>query len=164
MREAERKIMDTKLQEFKSLLKEKGYKMTVQRLAIFEALHQVHMHPTAEEIHQQVVKRYPIIGLSTVYNTLETLCQLGQVKKVSLDPGNTRYDIISSNHCHMVCLGCGIIEDVGDIACDNCKRRLEDHHQFKVEHFAASFFGYCQNCSQQSGHSPSESLQKIQSQ
>jgi len=138
--------METSMDTLRSRLKEKGYKLTFQRMTIYEALHKGPRHPTAEELHSYVSKKFPMIGLSTVYNTLETLCELGQLNKVSIEPNATRYDIISKNHIHLVCLKCGEIHDMFDLTCEPCRRAVEQETKFQIEGHSATFYGRCIKC------------------
>ena len=52
------------------ILKEKGYRLTSQRLAILDVLHSSDKHLAAEDIYNQVRAKYPRINRSTVYRTL----------------------------------------------------------------------------------------------
>ena len=59
-------------EQFKRLLKEKGLKVTNQRLMVLEALAACpDKHLTAEEIYEMVKADYPEIGLATVYRTIQ---------------------------------------------------------------------------------------------
>ncbi|HEQ59981.1 MAG TPA: transcriptional repressor, partial [Firmicutes bacterium] len=117
--------MEASVEDFRARLREKGYKLTFQRLTIFEALQQGPRHPTAEELHRYVARKFPMIGLSTVYNTLETLCQLGELSKVAIGPNVTRYDVDPQPHVHLVCLKCGRIFDMPDLKCEPCRLAVE---------------------------------------
>lgn len=61
-----------KMQELlKKRLKEKGLKVTRQRLLVLSVLEQNNgSHMTAEDIYELVSEDYPEIGLATVYRTL----------------------------------------------------------------------------------------------
>ena len=55
-------------EEFKKLLKEKGLKVTNQRLLVLEVLADHRdTHMTAEDIYDLVKEDYPEIGLATIY-------------------------------------------------------------------------------------------------
>ena len=60
-----------KMQELlKKRLKEKGLKVTRQRLLVLSVLEQNNgSHMTAEDIYELVSEDYPDIGLATVYRT-----------------------------------------------------------------------------------------------
>ena len=62
---------------FKNLLKEKGLKMTRQRLVVLEALADCpQQHLTAEEIYERVKAVKQDIGLATVYRTIQLFMEL----------------------------------------------------------------------------------------
>ena len=50
-------------------IKEKGVTLTPQRMAIAEFLSQTKDHPTADDIHRSIKKRYPTMSVATVYST-----------------------------------------------------------------------------------------------
>jgi Fur family ferric uptake transcriptional regulator len=60
-------------------LAEAGYRMTPQRMMILDAIESSNQHISAEEIHAQVVAKYPNVNISTVYRTLELLKKLDMV-------------------------------------------------------------------------------------
>lgn len=138
--------MEASVEDFRARLKEKGYKLTFQRMTIFEALREGPRHPTAEELHRYVARKFPMIGLSTVYNTLETLCQLGELSKVAIGPNVTRYDVSPEPHVHLVCLKCGQILDMPDLKCEPCQQAVERKVGFRVVRHDATFYGYCAEC------------------
>ena len=60
-------------------------RLTPQRLAIFKYLARHPGHPTAEEVYRDVLERYPTLSFATVYNTLELLAEMGEVRMVIVD-------------------------------------------------------------------------------
>ncbi|MBE0677126.1 MAG: transcriptional repressor, partial [Bacteroidales bacterium] len=69
-------------EDYRIKLRERGLKVTPQRLAVFEAVDMLHDHPTAEEVGQFIRKKYPDIATGTVYKTLETLVEKDILKRV----------------------------------------------------------------------------------
>ena len=81
-------------EEFKKLLKEKGLKVTRQRLVVLEVLAEnPEEHLTAEEIYERVKADNPDIGLATVYRTVQLLLELELIDRINLDDGFARYEI-----------------------------------------------------------------------
>ena len=70
-----------------SRLRELGYRLTPQRIMILSAIETSDNHISAEEIHAQIVVKYPQVNISTVYRTLELLKQLGLVTETDLGEG-----------------------------------------------------------------------------
>ena len=61
----------------KERLKEKGLKVTHQRLLVLSVLEQNSgRHMTAEDVYALVSQDYPEIGLATVYRTLQLLYEM----------------------------------------------------------------------------------------
>ncbi len=81
-------------EQFRQLLKDKGLKITNQRLLVLEVLASCpDRHLTAEEIHEMVKAGYPEIGLATVYRTIQLLLELHLIDRINLDDGFVRYEI-----------------------------------------------------------------------
>ena len=79
-------------EDFKKILKEKGLKVTRQRLVVLEVLAgNAEEHLTAEEIYDRVKADNPDIGLATVYRTVQLLLELELIDRISLDDGFIRY-------------------------------------------------------------------------
>src|SRR5687768_4800607 len=93
-------------------LRGEGHKLTPQRLAIIETLAASRIHPTAYEIYDQVRERYPMMGLATVYKTLDLLKELGEVVETGFGAGGTRYEPNLHPHVNLVCRVCGRVMDV----------------------------------------------------
>lgn len=87
-------------------------KMTPQRMAIIGCLEGDKTHPSAEEIYERVRRRFPTMSFATVYKTLDTLCERGMLRELSIDPSRKRFDPETSAHHHAICTECGRIEDV----------------------------------------------------
>jgi len=86
------------------VLKEKGYRLTPQRVMVLDALHRVDRHISAEEIYSQVKNSYPYANISTVYRTLDLLKELGLITEIDLDDGRVRYHLAEKgHHHHLVC-------------------------------------------------------------
>ncbi len=95
-------------------LREKGWRLTAQRRAVAQALSALNLHLTAEEVFDRSAAILPEISRATVYNTLNDLVALGEVRLLSFDGGQTRrYDPNASiPHHHLVCSSCGDVRDV----------------------------------------------------
>jgi len=95
-------------------LREKGLKITPQRIAILEAIYVLNNHPTAENIIDFIRKNHPNIAIGTVYKVLDTLVKKKLVKKVTTERDVMRYDGVMEHHHHLYCVECDLIEDYVD--------------------------------------------------
>ena len=86
--------MSISKEQFRQMLKEKGLKVTNQRLLVLEVLAENRdRHMTAEDIYEMVKEDYPEIGLATIYRTVQLLLEMQLVDRISLDDGCVRYEI-----------------------------------------------------------------------
>jgi len=128
-----------------ALLREKGLHVTHQRLAIFKALLNSTTHPTAEEIHQQIKKSFPMISLGTVYKNLEKLHENGLVLRVRPFRDAARYEIFAGPHHHMVCVKCQAMLDISDPVAER-GLSLPEGHGFQVLGHDVLVQGCCPGC------------------
>jgi len=95
-------------------LKEKGLKVTPQRLAIYEAVAMLKNHPTAEHVIDYIKKNHPNISVGTVYKVLDSLVENNLITKVKTEKDVMRYDAFLSKHHHLYCAETERIEDFED--------------------------------------------------
>lgn len=92
-----------------ALLRERGLVLTQQRRRIVAHLDGNLSHPTAAQIHAVVA---PGVTLSTVYNTLALLKDLGVLHELPQPGGEARFDPNPALHHHLLCTACGALHDV----------------------------------------------------
>ena len=86
--------MSISKEKFKEMLREKGLKVTNQRILVLEVLADHRdKHLTAEDIYELVREDYPEIGLATIYRTVQLLLEMQLVDRINLDDGCARYEI-----------------------------------------------------------------------
>ena len=73
-----------------SILEERGYRLTPQRMMVLAAIEGSSNHISAEEIYSQIRAKYPRVNISTVYRTMELLKGLGLVTEIDLGEGRVR--------------------------------------------------------------------------
>ncbi len=93
-----------KEQKLTASLREKGYKLTPQRLEIIRFLSNDMSHPGAADIFKGIRKKLPKISLSTVYYTLDMLKREGLIRELEFYDRDNRYDITVSNHLNLICM------------------------------------------------------------
>lgn len=78
---------------------------------IVDLINQSKGHMTAEQLFLELKKTEPGVVLATVYNNLNSLCQEGLIRKLSMEGSPDRYDKIE-RHDHLVCKKCGALSDI----------------------------------------------------
>ncbi|MCI9283797.1 MAG: transcriptional repressor [Lachnospiraceae bacterium] len=141
---------------FKQILRERGLKVTNQRLLVLETIaERKGEHLTAEEIYELAKEKYPEIGLATIYRTVQVLVDLAVIDKVSFDDGFVRYELgdggkeTRHHHHHAICQKCGkVISFEGDLL-ENLEQALYDSLGFIVTDHEVKLTGYCQECAKE---------------
>ncbi len=124
--------------------RDKGLKLTPQRLAIMEYLDKNKSHPSADDIYTEIRKKYPMMSFATVYNTIETLKKKGYLVELTIDPERRHYDPDTSHHHHLICKIC---KKIVDIHRDFSINIPEDQKRtFEVLGNHIEFYGVCPTC------------------
>lgn len=105
-------------------------------------------HPTAEVVYENVRMAYPKISLGTVYRNLTLLSDTGEILRLRLGDGVDHFDADTSEHYHVLCNGCGIVEDL-----DMKGKKLSIDtsilpYDGTITGHIIYFKGICKNCSQ----------------
>jgi Fur family ferric uptake transcriptional regulator len=128
------------------VLRERGLRLTAQRQLVLEAVYDLG-HATPDQVHGKVAETAAGVNISTVYRTLELLEEVGLVTHTHLSHGAPTYHAASERqHVHLVCRGCGRIEEVEPAMLADVARRLEAEVGFQVDVGHVSFFGRCREC------------------
>jgi rubrerythrin len=86
----------------RDLFRDHGRKITAQRLCIFRALEGDVTHPSAERVHEKVLREMPHVSLKTVYQTLNDLAELGAISVLDVGTGSARFDPnVETTHHHL---------------------------------------------------------------
>jgi len=104
-------VLGQRMLAFRRVCRERGVRVTPQRLAVFRELASTTEHPDAEAVYERVLAQMPSISLDTVYRTLSLLEAAGLAWKVDVLAGRARYDANCEMHHHLICTSCGVIRD-----------------------------------------------------
>ena len=127
-------------------LRERGLRVTPQRLVIHRALCSHSQHMTAEQVLGRVSDVLPGTSLPTVYSTLELLEGLGLVRRVGTGNGAVVFDSRVEPHAHTVCRRCGAMADLeGASAPDDALARAAATG-FAPDHAQLVVWGLCSAC------------------
>ncbi|MGV8056528.1 MAG: Fur family transcriptional regulator [Smithellaceae bacterium] len=135
------------MKQLRSELMSLGLKATPQRMAILEFLKESKNHPAAENIHHELLNKYPGISLTTIYSTLAKLLEKQKIMELDIDPGKKRFDACLEPHDHFYCRVCGKVYDIfhNTESWPNNSRsnNIEGHH---VDEIGINLKGVCKNC------------------
>ena len=136
-----------RLEHLLQQLRQRGCRLTPQRLAILRAVLSSPEHPTAEQIYTQVREEFPMTSLATVYNTLDLLKEMGAVLEIGLGHGGMRYDGLRPEpHPHLICTQCHTILDADLPELHHLGEVVHQATGFQVKSHRFDFFGICPQC------------------
>jgi Fur family peroxide stress response transcriptional regulator len=124
-------------------LKTKKIVLTPQRIAVWDFIKENKKHPSADMVYESVKVHFPSMSFATVYSILETFCDAGLLKELTIRKDKTCFDPFIDSHHHLLCKVCNKIYDV-EIKCKNSKFCEVDGHKIETVH--GYFYGICKNC------------------
>ncbi|MGQ0466521.1 MAG: Fur family transcriptional regulator [Sporichthyaceae bacterium] len=120
---------------------------TRQRAAVAAALASVDDFRSAQELHDLLKGRGENVGLTTVYRTLQTLAEQGEVDTLRTAVGESVYRRCSDgHHHHLVCRTCGRAVEVEGPAVERWADKIAAEHGFTEVSHTVEIFGLCPAC------------------
>jgi Fe2+ or Zn2+ uptake regulation protein len=127
-------------------LRERGLRVTPQRIVIHRALCARNQHLTAEQVLARVSDVLPGTSLPTVYSTLELLEGLELVRRVGTGNGAVVFDSRVEPHAHTVCRRCGAMADLEGTAPPGGALARARAGGFVPDHAQLVVWGLCAAC------------------
>jgi Fur family ferric uptake transcriptional regulator len=120
---------------------------TRQRAAVAAVLDELPDFHSAQDLHAMLRERGARVGLTTVYRTLQTLADTGEVDVLRRVDGEAVYRRCSTgHHHHLVCRNCGRTEEVEGPAVERWADRVAAEHGFVDVSHTLEIFGTCAPC------------------
>jgi Fe2+ or Zn2+ uptake regulation protein len=127
------------------------HKLTKPRRAVLDIIARSERHLTPAEVYAKAKARYPHIGLTTVYRTLDLLVELGAIRRIHLPEGCHSYASAARAHeHHLVCTTCGRAESFADCDLDPLMDNLRARTGFAIEVHMLELMGICPDCQKKS--------------
>ncbi len=110
-------------------------------------------HVAAEELHQEVKRHYPRIGLATVYRTLHLFCACGLTERHHFGEGHTRYELTYNirHHDHLICTECQQIIEFENRNIEKLQEQVARQNQFTIHSHKLELYGLCHTCATKKG-------------
>ncbi|WP_146341365.1 Fur family transcriptional regulator [Nesterenkonia sp. NBAIMH1] len=135
-----------KEQDWPSQLRQRGMRVTRQRLAVLEAVGS-QPHQPAEGVHAAVAETLPEITVQSIYTVLHDLTAKELIRRFDPPGAAACYETrTEDNHHHAICTSCGRIEDVdcvhGEAPCLEAPASLG----MQIDVADVVFRGVCADC------------------
>ncbi len=126
-------------------IREKGFRLTPQRMAILNTLHAAgHLSPT--EVYERVSHTMPGFTEPTVYRNLDFLARSGFVRSTHAGGGRLEYELAARAHHHLVCGACGVEMEIPHEQVLGLVEEFERLTGFRLTEGHITFNGLCPHC------------------
>jgi Fur family transcriptional regulator, ferric uptake regulator len=135
-----------------ALLAGRGLRLTTARKAVLQALLDAGEPVSVAELHARLAR--PRVNLVSVYRAVHLLSAVGVVRLADTANGTRRFELaeaFSGHHHHLICRGCGRVEDVAGClieaeALRALDRRVQRSRRFRIVDHDVRLFGLCGGC------------------
>jgi len=129
----------------RSVLKGSGLKATPPRIKVLEIFQRAEpRHSSAEDVYKVLVDEGSEIGLATVYRVLMQLAQVGLLTRCRFETGKAVFELDrGTHHDHLVCLGCGRVDEFYDAEIEARQREVARAIGFGLQEHALALYGLC---------------------
>lgn len=134
------------------LLRQRGYRVTGQRLAVLRAV-SGEPHVTADAVAESVRAELGAISLQAVYDVLGVLVDVGLVRRIQPAGSPALFEArVSDNHHHVICRDCGRAADVDcAVGFAPCLTAADDKG-FEIDEAEVIYWGRCPECQSRNHH------------
>lgn len=119
---------------------------TRQRAAVDDILSDLSEFRTAQQIHDELRHQGDSIGLTTVYRTLQSMADAGEVDTIRTGDETSYRRCSIGHHHHLVCRSCGRAVEVSGPAVEKWASAMADRHGFRDVSHDLEIFGTCGTC------------------
>ncbi|WP_432512965.1 Fur family transcriptional regulator [Kineococcus sp. SYSU DK001] len=133
--------------ESEELLRAAGLRSTAPRRSVLQALED-HPHETAAGLGELLRTAGHHLSRQSLYNVLEDLTGAGVLRSIQPAGSAPRYETtVGDNHHHIVCRGCGSVQDVPcAVGSAACLTPASTPGFPVVEHADITWWGLCTTC------------------
>ena len=156
----------TESSEYAEILRKKNIRPSSLRVAVLKYVSEHEIHPTAETVYRALVKSYPSLSRTTIYNTLHLLSEEHILNSLNIEDEQVRYDAKLTPHVHFKCTCC---QKVFDIDSASIPKVFKDCASLLPENFEAnqtqiSIWGKCSECTDKESPTSSKTHASFQTQ
>jgi Fur family peroxide stress response transcriptional regulator len=129
---------------YANLLKEYDLKVTPQRVAIVEELYN-NGHMNIDDLYKKLLSKFPSVSLATIYKNINAMVEKVFLSEVKIPNSKSVYELIKTEHAHLVCSSCGHIEDIM-LDATSVLEEASKLSSFKIDTTSIVLSGLCPNC------------------
>ncbi len=101
---------------------------------------------TLEELHEGLAQRGRVTDFSSVFRAAEKLAAGGVARKVQVEDGRTRFELVGAHHDHLYCTRCHVLVPVPCVIGHEDFAALERATGAAILDHHLVLSGLCRNC------------------
>lgn len=129
---------------YTNLLKEYDLKVTPQRVAIVEELYN-NGHMNIDDLYKKLLSKFPSVSLATIYKNINAMVEKVFLSEVKIPNSKSVYELVKTEHAHLVCSCCGSIEDI-NLDATSLLNEVSSLSSFKIDSTNIVLSGICPKC------------------
>ena len=136
-------------QRFIQFVRDRGLRLTAERLALFDEIYEQHGHIDAEQLLESMKAHGLKTSRATVYRTLDLLVECGLVRKHNLGGSRHLFEHVhvGLSHDHLVCRTCGRVVEFVSPGIEALQIEICRAHSFDPDSHSLQILGVCTECS-----------------
>ena len=132
--------------ELEQLLRGASLRVTRPRVAVLNAVY-AHPHADTNSILGVVREELGDVSQQAVYDVLNALTGARLVRRITPPGSVARYESrVGDNHHHVVCTGCGAVEDIDCTVGHSPCLTPSSSNGFQIQTAEVTFWGLCPAC------------------
>ena len=123
-------------------------RMTPQRAAVADVLGEIDDFRSAQQLHELLRDRGSAVGLATVYRTLQSLVEAGEVDTTRTVEGEALYRRCArrEHHHHIICRTCGATVEIDGPPVETWAAQIGATHGYRDIQHTLELIGTCAAC------------------
>lgn len=127
-------------------LREQGMRITQLRRQLVKFILSQEGHWHIQDLAEKIMKKFPKVGIATIYRTVNLLAEEGILSKSDVGSGPARYETTpNEHHDHLNCLDCGAIFEFENDKIEELQTKVAKQLGFKLKDHHMELYGSCQN-------------------
>jgi len=135
-------LADDYIQHFKT----RGFRVTRTRRSMIEIFLSKNQPLSPQDVATLLSNKGVIVNKTTIYRELDFLMSEKIIREVKIVGKSLYYELSDrAHHHHVICNGCGIIEDIS-LPEKNLFKEVVRQTQFEIKDHSLEFYGHCRQC------------------
>ena len=132
----------------RNYIKQNNVRHSKPREQIITEFLKAEKHLSVNDIYRLVQKKFPTIGIATIYRSMKIACEAGLAREIDFGDGKIKYEhhFDHGHHDHLVCVRCGVYVEIVNDKIEKEQKSIAEKNKFKLITHRHVLYGICQEC------------------